>query len=192
MHVKPLDEGHGDYECAAGYLFKDRNMPGWEWRSHNMTDEHISTCIETYDRHTHGYEVGKTTLGKGNWMKKVYGWWSKHYCPIPVHWLTILKHMVQQVCVSRRARRAAWPPPPPPSAPQIFPGYTFFRTGCTPPTALVAVGCAALPSLLCRSSLRLAPSPRTTATASSSTAPRLCSTSSPSPRRAPRSISSPA
>ena len=40
--------------------------------------EHIDLCIATYERHQHGYGVGKTMLSKANYMKKMYGFYFRN------------------------------------------------------------------------------------------------------------------
>ena len=72
VNVTPIDKGEQDFERSAGYCFKDRRMPGFAWKSHNMTQDHIDLCIATYERHQHGYGVGKTMLTKANYAKKLY------------------------------------------------------------------------------------------------------------------------
>ena len=70
VHVKPVDGEESDFECAAGYTFKDRKQHGYAYYVHNMTQDHVNLCITTYERHTHGHGAGKLMLTKSNWGKK--------------------------------------------------------------------------------------------------------------------------
>ena len=47
VNVAPIDQSEQDFERPAGYCFKDRRMPGFAWKSHNMTQEHVDLCIAT-------------------------------------------------------------------------------------------------------------------------------------------------
>ena len=96
VNVVPIDKGEQDFERSAGYCFKDRRMPGFAWKSHNMTQEHIDLCIATYERHQHGYGVGKTMLSKANYMKKMYGFYFRNFDPLPVSLWTTIKHGIRE------------------------------------------------------------------------------------------------
>ena len=37
VDVTPIDKSEQGFERSAGYCFKDRRMPGFAWKSHNMT-----------------------------------------------------------------------------------------------------------------------------------------------------------
>ena len=79
VHVKPVDGEDQDFECAAGYTFKDRKQHGFAYYVHNMTQDHVNLCITTYERHTHGHGAGKLMLTKSNWGKKTYVTMSRRH-----------------------------------------------------------------------------------------------------------------
>ena len=71
-------------------------MPGFAWRSHQMTQSHIDLCIQTHERHKHGYGVGKLMLTKAKWATKTYGFYHRNFSPLDVGLVTTIKHAVQK------------------------------------------------------------------------------------------------
>ena len=61
-----------------------------------VLQEHIDLCIATYERHQHGYGVGKTMLSKANYMKKIYGFYFRNFDPLPVSLWTTIKHGIRE------------------------------------------------------------------------------------------------
>ena len=79
-----MSELHASRSLIGRYAFKDRRMPGFAWRSHEMTQGHIDLCIQTHERHTHGYGVGKLMITKANWATKTYGFYHRNFSPLDV------------------------------------------------------------------------------------------------------------